>query len=289
MSVEFRPRPRRRTLRLVLAAVLALVALVVPVGFAAITLGIGPIGYTIGNGVLEVRSGELLWGKRAVKLADITETRVVTLRGGRRTLGTALPGHCAGSFRYDGIGPVWQATDCSSFALLVRARGGGEPLLLTPPRADDFVARLARGEDTVVTLPERPAGKQLGFNAGAALVAGALVTSLVIVLAVWGPGRMRYSVEEGALHVRTMFAHKTFRGPEIRARRHRPAGMSRVAGTALPGYYTGLFRESGESTRVFATTLEEGVLVEGPIRLFLSPDDADGLLAALRAAGATVE
>jgi hypothetical protein len=62
----------------------------------------------------------------------------------------------------------------------------------------------------------------------------------------------------------------------------------RVAGTAMPGYYTGYFRADGQSTRVYATDLKDGVLLEGPARIYLSPADPEAFLAALREEGGTV-
>jgi hypothetical protein len=63
----------------------------------------------------------------------------------------------------------------------------------------------------------------------------------------------------------------------------------RIAGSAFPGYYTGLFREGGRNLRVYATDLRRGVLLEGPQRVYLSPADREGFLAALQAEGARIE
>jgi hypothetical protein len=43
------------------------------------------------------------------------------------------------------------------------------------------------------------------------------------------------------------------------------------------------------TTRVYATNLKEGVLLEGPARIFLSPADIAGFLDELGAAGVKVE
>jgi hypothetical protein len=64
--------------------------------------------------------------------------------------------------------------------------------------------------------------------------------------------------------------------------------MWRVAGSGMPGYYTGRFRENGQATRMYATDLKAMVLVEGPDRVLLSPEDLDGFLAALKREGASV-
>ena len=57
----------------------------------------------------------------------------------------------------------------------------------------------------------------------------------------------------------------------------------------MPGYYTGFFRIDGESTRVYATDLGDGVLLEGAARVFLTPEHPDAFLTSFRAAGGTVE
>ncbi len=72
-------------------------------------------------------------GHRRIPLADIASVQDVELEGGRRTMGTALPGYCVGRFRYANVGAVWQATDCSRRALLLQARGQDLPVLVTPP------------------------------------------------------------------------------------------------------------------------------------------------------------
>ncbi len=115
-----------------------------------------------------------------------------------------------------------------------------------------------------------------------------LASVLVVSLLVFGPRRMRYSIEGGELHVRTLFGHKRWPVREVRARRYEPQRMWRVAGSSVPGYFTAVFRESSETVRVYATDLKRGVLIEAPVRAFLSPADPSGFLEALRTAGAAV-
>ena len=111
----------------------------------------------------------------------------------------------------------------------------------------------------------------------ASIVIAVAIAATISVLLIVGPGKMRYIVRPGLLEVRTLFG------------RHWPRVTLRVAGTGAPGYYTGLFRADGATTRVYATDLHEGVLIERPVRVFLSPDDPAAFLARLREAGATVE
>ena len=71
----------------------------------------------------------------------------VRLRGGRRVFGTGLPGFCAGRFSYDGLGSVWQVTDCRRDVLMLRVEGEPLPLLVTPPDHAAFLAALRDGRD----------------------------------------------------------------------------------------------------------------------------------------------
>ena len=74
-------------------------------------------------------------------LATVVAVEETRLGHGRRTAGTSLPGYCVGNFSYDGLGGVWQATDCSRDVLVLR-RGADEPIVLTPPDRDRFRAAL---------------------------------------------------------------------------------------------------------------------------------------------------
>lgn len=123
---------------------------------------------------------------------------------------------------------------------------------------------------------------------GSRLAAGLLLAFLVPLLLL-GPRRMRYHLRPGFLDVRTLFGSRSWATDGMRARRHRPRVTLRLMGTAAPGYYTGLFRADGVTTRIYATHLDEGILIESTHRVFLSPADPTGFLAQLHAAGATIE
>jgi hypothetical protein len=285
---EFRPPVRSSVVRTLLAVVLPLVVLVPMGGLLATTLGVRPATYTIGEGMLVVRSGDLFSGSRTVGLADVTEARVVALRGGRRTAGTGLPGFCAGRFSYPDHGPVWQVTTCAGRGVLVRARGEELPIVLSPPDPEAFVERLRAGTATVVTLPP-PDRSPLGGVVLALASAGVVTSLMVSALLLLGPSRMRYLVGDGVLEVRTLFGRKRWATRGARARAHTPARIRRVAGTAAPGYFTGIFREAGQSTRVYATALDRVLLFEGEARVLLSPDDRVAMLRALEQEGVTIE
>ncbi len=285
---EFRPRhapaAARVAICLVMLAFLA-IPLALAVGFRRSGFA---VSYTISEGTLRVVTGDFIVGDRSAALRDVTGARVVTLSGGRRTMGTYLPGFCAGLFTYPDLGTVWQATDCSREALLLDVRGMREPLMITPPDVAAFQASLASGAATRVSLP--PANKSPAIEIVMVALALALVTvSMTVAAMLLGPSRMRYVVEDGELRVRTIFGRRTLRLDGARARLCRPTTRRRLMGTAISGYYTGRFSIDGEVTRVYATNLDEGVLVEGTERLFLSPANPDGLLASLHAGGASVE
>ena len=116
----------------------------------------------------------------------------------------------------------------------------------------------------------------------------ALVVGLLAPLAILGPSRMVYRVGEGALDVRTLFGSQRWSLAGATARAHVPSRLWRVAGTAMPGYLTGVYREDGRTTRVYATDLGRAVLIEGPARVIVSPEHRDAFLAALRDEGARV-
>lgn len=285
---EFRPPVRPSVLRVVLAIVLPLVVLVALGAVAPLAFGISAPSYAITDGALVVRSGELFSGSRTVRLADITEARVVTLQGGRRTAGTALPGYCAGRFSYPDLGAVWQVTNCTARGVLVRASGEERPLVVSPPDPQGFVALLEAGTPTTITMspPDTGALRLIALVIVPLVFLSVLMVSAVLLL---GPSRMRYLVGDGALEVRTLFGRQRWSTAGARARAYTPARLLRVAGTAAPGYYTGMFREAGQPTGVYATDTERVILFEGPRRVLVSPEDRVEMLKALEEQGVVIE
>jgi hypothetical protein len=163
----------------------------VPMGvLGALVFGMTRASYTITNGSLVVSSGDLFSGERTIRLADITEMRVVTLSGGRRTAGTALPGLCTGRFSYPDLGAVWQVTRCGGRGVYLRASTEEKPIVISPPDPEGFMMLLVTGAETRVTLP--PPDKSaltvivlvLGF-------VGIIVTLLVSAMLLFGPRKMR--------------------------------------------------------------------------------------------------
>ena len=284
---EFRPPATPSLVRLVLGIALPLLVLLPLGGIAGTVLGFSPATYTLGDGELVIKSGDFFAGTRTVKLGDITAASVVSLRGGRRTSGTALPGFCAGHFSYPELGGVWQVTTCSATGVLIRA-ANAEPILLSPPDSEEFLDALRNGARREITLPVADRGPVLVTVLVVALFAvlGALGVSAVLLI---GPSRMVYRVAGGNLEVETLFGKQSWGTRDSRARMYTPERLWRIAGTAAPGYYTGRFRESGQATRVYATKLKDVLLFEAAgARVILSPEDGAGMLQALAKEGATI-
>jgi len=249
------------------------------------------IVYRIEGGVLEVRGGNgLLGNHRRIPLASLSEVSEVTLGGGRRVAGTGLPGYCAGRFSYDRLGSVWQVTDCSRCALMLRLTGEERPILLTPPDRAALGQALRDGRDGDFSPPTRrpPLSWVLFISALPLLVVPlAVYTAAAFFVA---PGKLRYRVGSGQLEVQLLLVRRRFPLAGARARRHTPRRVWKLAGSALPGYLAGSFRADGVTTRIYATTArQEGVLLERGRRVFVTPADVPGFLQALERQGARIE
>jgi hypothetical protein len=195
---------------------------------------------------------------------------------------------CAGRFWYPDHGTVWQVTTCAGRGVLVRARGEERPIVLSPPDPEAFVERLHTGTPTTITLPPPDKGPVVALVLAIGSVAS-VATILVSVLLLLGPSRMRYLGGNGALEVHTLYGRKRWATAGAHARAYTPARMLRLAGTGAPGYFTGFFRESGKTTRVYATALDRVLLFEGEARVILSPEDRVAMLRALEQEGAAIE
>ena len=284
---EFRPPQVRSRARLILGLVLLPIGVLPVLLVGPLLLGRPRIVYTIDQGKLTVFTGGVFDRQRSVPLRELRSGRDVAVGRGSRSWGTALPGYCVGRFSYEDLGPVWQATDCGRRGVLLKLRDGTRPWLLSPPDVLDFLAKLNAG---VVTTIELPPVRSSTFARvmGPLLLGLLLLVAAVETLIVLGPSRLSYVVRDDFVEVRTLFARRRWLTAGMRARRHRPRVTLRLAGSAMPGYYTGYFRADGKTTRLYATTLEDGVLLEGPARVYLSPADPAAFLDALREAGAEV-
>ena len=284
---EFMPRPNRSRWR-VFWSVLLTVIVTVPVAVVgSLAFSEPSIAYRIRNGTLEIHGGEGLFSNhRTVPLATIREASEVRLRGGRRVFGTGLPGYCAGRFSYEGLGSVWQVTDCRREVLMLRAEGEPLPLLVTPPDYTAFLAALRAGSDGDFS-PAPIAPSSLWTVLKVLLVLVVLPSALFVPLAAFGaPRRLRYRLESGELVVQLLVFRKRFPLAGRTARRHTPAKAWKRAGSSLPGYHAGFFSVDGQPARVYASVIKaEGVMLEGEPRVFVTPADPEAFLAALHRHG----
>lgn len=284
------PRPNRSRWR-VFWSVLLTVVVIFPVAVvASLAFSEPSIAYRIRNGTLEIHGGEGLFSNhRAVPLASIREASEVRLRGGRRVFGTGLPGYCAGRFSYQGLGSVWQVTDCRRDVLLLRAEGEPLPLLVTPPDYTAFLAALRDGSDGDFS-PAPIAPSAVWTVLKVLLVLVVLPSALFVPLAAfYAPRRLRYRLESGELVVQLLVVRKRFPLAGRTARRHTPAKAWKRAGSGLPGYYAGSFSVDGRPARVYASVIKaEGVMLEGEPRVFVAPADTTGFLEALRKHGVQI-
>ncbi len=283
---EFRPPGRRPVARAVLGAVLSLLAGGAVLFAASLFWLPRTISYRIEGAVLTIEARySVITERREMTLDDVESVEAVRLRGGRRTHGAAMPGFCVGTFTYDGVGKVWQATNCSPAALVLRGRGLDRPLVVTPADRRAFREAVASGTELTTAPTPVAAGEGMAIIRWALILALAGLPFLPALFFV-APARLRYLVRPGELEVAGLVRRRRWEVAGVTVRRLRPTAAFRLMGTAVPGYYIGLFRMAGATVRVAATQLEEGVLVEARRRVFVTPADVDGFLAALEHAGA---
>jgi len=283
------PPPHARRTRLLLGVPLVLFA-------AVATLTSGWLLFAPHQATVTVEAGELTVTAGAppfttvhrVALADLVSLRRVQPTGGRRTLGTSMPGYCVGRFTYPELGTVWQATSCEPEGLLLTVRTLDTPLLLAPEPQGVFVLVVnAGGRFAAEPIRPRPGAWRWGL-AAVSLPLPAL-TALLALLFFSAPARLAYVVRPGSVDVVTLFGTRRLATAGLSARRHRPRVGIRLWGTALPGYQHGWFRVDRVPTRVYATDVKgDCVLLENGGRTLLSPADPDELLATLREVGVTI-
>ncbi len=285
----FRPPRLKRGLQLALGLPLTLVV-VLPTLFAAwLVWAPHVVELRVDEGWLHVSTAPApISSHHAFDLSTIVAVEEVRVSRGRRVAGTGLPGYCVGIFSYDEIGRVWQATDCSRDVLVLR-RSGDKPVVLTPPDRDRFRAALAAGGGYHESQPPPDPGRGW-FMIKLMILLTPLLGVLVPVIFFVAPGRLRYRVISGGLEVVTMLGTKRFPTPGCTARHHHPRVGLRLWGTGAPGYYTGTYRVDGVNTRIYTTSVDEGVLIEGPgVRVFINPDNEAAFLEAMHTMGGATD
>ncbi len=286
----FHPAPRPATTRVVLGTALTVVVLV------AVLLGVLPlwlptdISYRTAPEGVTVTVDRGLWRReRVLPRERMAAVSAVTLPHGQREVGTRLPGTCVGRFSYPGIGRVWQATNCSRDAVLLVLANPPAKVVVTPAERQAFLAAVEARATATFEPSHTPAGPEWRWLKLLTLLPVPVVGLLPVVFFV-APGRLRYAVGSGVLEVRTVFARRRFALAGATVRRYRPQRTLKLVGSGFPGYYTGTFHLDGKSAKVFATSLEDGVLVTaGARRLFVTPADPAAFVAALAEGGATAE
>lgn len=285
---EFAPVRQPATARIVLGTVLTALALagaVVPL----VAVGLPrAISYRTSADAVMVTLDRTLWTTEKVFFRDrIATAEAVELPRGRRTVGTSLPGYCVGTFTYPGIGAVWQATDCSRAAVLLTLEVPPHKVVLSPADREGFLAALKAGAaETFCPTEGRGSGTWSWWTL--IVLLPLLVVLVLPVIFFLAPGKLRYAVGSGMLEVRTMFVRRRFPLAGATVQRYRPGSAFKLIGSGFPGYYTGTFHLDGTSTKVFATTVKDGVLVAGDRRVFVTPADAEAFLATLAEHGATI-
>jgi hypothetical protein len=282
----FRPVAARSTARLVVGSVMLAIVTAAGLLVPAIVWLPRAIRYEVSADSLRVMLRAGVWRTgRELPLAAITTARPVELGRGRRTMGTSVPGYCVGSFTFEQLGPVWLATSCGRSVVLIEAAGEDRPIVIAPAARDGFLVALA--ERRTATFAPPPGAPMRGWTAVRLLAFLPLLTVPLLVATFFvAPGRLRYEVGQGELLVRTLVGTKRFSLAGATVRRHTPGRILKVAGNGLPGYYTGWYRLDGGRARVYATRLTAGVLVEGAVRVFVTPADADVFVAELLRNGA---
>jgi hypothetical protein len=283
----FRPVPVAGAARLWFFVLLAVLGL--PLLWLLFVLLRAPkISYRIGGGALTISSslGSSHQEKRIV-LARISQARPEWLRDGSLRFGTQKPGYCVGFFAYPRIGEVWLVSDCSEKGVLLAAASETTPVVVTPSDRDAFLKALWAGTPSTFNPPGKRSESWWFTLFSVIAVLVVVVLSLVTVFFL-APARLRYAVGNGILEVRTLFSRRRIPLTGVRARPHRPLLGARLSGIAIPGHVVGSWLFDTMATTVLASVRDDGVLLEGEGRLFVSPRDADGFLTALGEQGATV-
>ena len=285
----FRPPKLRRSLQFAVGLPLTAVVLL-PTLFAPwIVWAPQGVDLHIANGVLRVTTGPAPFSRvRTIDLSSVTKVEETHVGKGHRVAGTALPGYCAGDYRYPDLGSVWVATDCSRDVVVLRL-ANAKPVLLTPPDRQAFLDALKSGREMHQT--QSPPQTGVGWFAVKLLILLAPLTTLLLpVIFLVAPGRLRYHLEPGTLAVTTMLRTRRFAIAGATARPHRLKVGIKLWGTAAPGYYTGLFRADGANTKIYATSAKEGVLIKGAdFRVFINPEKQVEFLEAYRSLGGAVD
>jgi len=285
----FRPPRLKRGLQLVLGLPLTLLVLGPTLFGAWLVWAPHVVELKIENNRLHITTAPAPISRHhTFDLTTVTSVEEMRLGRSRRIAGTGLPGYCVGTFSYPETGRVWQATDCSRSVLVLR-RASDNPVVLTPPDRNRFRAALQSGSGYHESQLPPDTGRGW-FMIKLVVLLTPLLGILVPLIFFVAPGRLRYRVVSGGLEVITMLGTKRFPTAGCTARPRRPKVGLRLWGTGAPGYYTGTYRVDGANTKIYTTSVKEGVLIEGPgVRVFINPENEAGFLEAMHTMGGATE
>jgi Bacterial PH domain len=275
------PAPRNRAG--LVAAALLVIAFLVGLGGASILFARPHLAYTLTADALVIDARLGWWpGGRTIPRGAITNPRREAPGPGKRTAGTAVPGFCQGRFRYDGLGAVWQATDCGRKVVALDTPDG--VVLVSPADRGEFLRALTSGATGAFSPLPAPPGRP---GAEAWIV---LALALPLPALAWRVRRpIVYRIDGASLEVPGLMSSKRVGLAGAKVRRVALERVWRLGGASLPGLHVGTYRASIGMLHIAATTLTEGLLVEdGDDRVYVSPADADGFLAAAARGGAIV-
>ncbi len=221
---------------------------------------------------------------KEIPLSRVEEASPAWLRGGSLDFGTEKHGYCVGFYEYPNYHKVWQATDCSDEGVIIRAGGEVMPIIITPGDRDAFLAAVSGRLSMTFPTAVKPSGLHWPALLALAVVAWGAAAVLGALLFL-GPARMRYVLRDGQLVVTTLVGTRAFPLGGVTVRPHAPLIGEKLSGLNLPGYCAGVMEFDRAPTSVYATVRETGVLLEGDERVFVSPADPAGFIAAAIAGG----
>lgn len=270
---------------------IAQLAILTLVSFVTIGVGLGLL-FTKGEIVFEITPNELvvevdpgiLAGTRRVPLASIRAVELASVPLGPRYRGTAKPGHCSGWFGRGELGEVWDASTCGAETVVVRLPD--ETWTLGVADREAFAKALQNSTPGIFAARPASDPPPPWWRALQALTLLLLLLPPLLLAAMLIP--LRFAASPGTLHIKSPVGTRRFdlAGAEARVVDHPKIGL-RLFGMGFPGAWLGLFRIDGKTTHLWASRRKGPiVLVEGPKRVMVNPEDPEALLADLRAAGA---
>lgn len=269
---------------------LAAALLAAPILYGAVAFMTAPpqVAYDVDSAFITIRTAKTFSERpKQIPIGRIDSMTETVLRTGSLRFGTDSPGYCVGFFEYPHLGEVWQATDCSPETIIIEAGGETHPVAIAPADREAFMAAVRGLVPGTFPTSAKPLGISRGMLAALVAVCWPLAAVFAFV-GVMAPRGVRYRIAGGRLEAAGMFARHAVQLAGSKARAHQPLVGERLSGVGFPGYAAGAWIMDTAPTSVLGTGKDDGVLVEGDTRLFVTPADRAEFLAALEAEGAFV-